>query len=65
VLIEGVGNLTVRMAKCCSPESPDHIIGYTTRLGITIHRQDCSFMQRVPQDKRERLLQAVWVSKKT
>ncbi len=64
VLIEGVGNLSVRMAKCCSPESPDHIVGYTTRLGITIHRRDCSFMQRIPQDKRERLLEAVWVAKK-
>jgi len=64
VLIEGVGGLTVRMAKCCKPESPDRIVGYTTRLGITIHREDCSFMQRVPQDKRDRLLEAAWAAKK-
>jgi GTP pyrophosphokinase len=62
VLIEGVGNLTVRMAKCCNPEAPDHIIGYTTRLGITIHRKDCSFMQRVPEDKQNRLLEAAWTA---
>ena len=65
VLIEGVGNLTVRMAKCCKPEAPDTIVGYTTRLGITIHRQDCSFMQRVPEEKRDRLLAAVWAKKKS
>jgi GTP pyrophosphokinase len=60
VLIEGVGGLTVRMAKCCKPESPDHIVGYTTRLGITLHRADCAFVQRIPQDKRDRLLDAKW-----
>jgi len=64
VLIEGVGGLTVRMAKCCKPESPDRIVAYTTRLGITVHRVDCSFMQRVPQDKRDRLLEAAWAVKK-
>ncbi|MBI5892004.1 MAG: bifunctional (p)ppGpp synthetase/guanosine-3',5'-bis(diphosphate) 3'-pyrophosphohydrolase [Nitrosomonadales bacterium] len=64
VLIEGVGNLTVRMAKCCNPEPPDRIVGYTTRLGITLHREDCSFMQRVPQDRRDRLLEATWAAKK-
>jgi GTP pyrophosphokinase len=52
------------MAKCCKPESPDRIVAYTTRLGITVHRVDCSFMQRVPQDKRDRLLEAAWAVKK-
>ncbi|GAB4125994.1 MAG: bifunctional (p)ppGpp synthetase/guanosine-3',5'-bis(diphosphate) 3'-pyrophosphohydrolase [Sideroxydans sp.] len=60
VLIEGVGGLAVRMAKCCKPEPPDHIVGYTTRLGITLHRADCSFVRRIPQDKRGRLLNARW-----
>ncbi|MEW5904603.1 MAG: bifunctional (p)ppGpp synthetase/guanosine-3',5'-bis(diphosphate) 3'-pyrophosphohydrolase [Pseudomonadota bacterium] len=60
VLIEGVGGLTVRMAKCCKPEAPDHIVGYTTRLGITLHRADCAFVQRIPQEKRDRLLDAKW-----
>ncbi len=61
VLVEGVTGLTVRMAKCCNPEPPDRIVGYTTRLGITIHREDCGSMQRVPQDRRDRLLDATWV----
>ncbi|OGS99264.1 MAG: GTP pyrophosphokinase [Gallionellales bacterium RIFCSPLOWO2_02_FULL_59_110] len=61
VLIEGVDNLMIKMAKCCKPEKPHAIIGYVTReRGITIHRQDCAFMQRVPQDKRDRVLNAVW-----
>ncbi|MBI5006440.1 MAG: bifunctional (p)ppGpp synthetase/guanosine-3',5'-bis(diphosphate) 3'-pyrophosphohydrolase [Nitrosomonadales bacterium] len=64
VLIEGVGGLTVRMAKCCKPEPPDRIVGYTTRLGITLHRVDCSCVQRMPQDRRDRLLEAAWAVKK-
>ena len=61
VLIEGVDNLMIKLAKCCKPEKPDAILGYVTRdRGITIHRQDCAFMQRVPEGKRERMLDAVW-----
>ena len=61
VLIEGVDNLMIRLAKCCRPEKPDAIIGYVTRdRGITIHRRNCAFMQRTPEDKRDRILNAVW-----
>lgn len=65
VLIEGVDNLMIRMAKCCKPEAPHAIVGYVTRdRGITIHMKECSFMLRVPVDKQDRLLDAVWVGKK-
>ena len=61
VLIEGVDNLMFKLAKCCKPEKPDAILGYVTRdRGITIHRQDCAFMQRVPEDKQDRMLNTVW-----
>ena len=61
VMIEGVGNLMIKLAKCCKPDKPDAILGYVTRdRGITIHRQDCACMQRVPEDKRERVLNAAW-----
>jgi GTP pyrophosphokinase len=64
VLIEGVDNLMIRMAKCCKPEAPHAIVGYVTRdRGITVHTKDCSFMQRVPENKRDRLLAAVWTKK--
>jgi GTP pyrophosphokinase len=63
VLIEGVGNLMIRTARCCHPAKPDAIIGYVTRdRGITIHRRDCPFMQRVPEEREDRLLEARWAS---
>ncbi len=64
VLIEGVGNLLSRTAKCCNPTPSDDIIGYVTRdRGITIHRRDCPFMQRVPEEREDRLLEARWAAK--
>jgi GTP pyrophosphokinase len=64
VLIEGVDNLMIRTAKCCKPEAPEAIVGYVTRdRGITIHSRQCAFMQRVPEDKRDRMLDAEWAVK--
>ncbi|MFH2133611.1 MAG: bifunctional (p)ppGpp synthetase/guanosine-3',5'-bis(diphosphate) 3'-pyrophosphohydrolase [Pseudomonadota bacterium] len=63
VLIEGESSLTYKLALCCHPEYPAHIVGYVTRdRGITIHRHDCPFMQRVPEEREDRLLDAKWTS---
>lgn len=61
VLVAGVGNLMIRMAKCCVPSPPEPIVGYVTRdRGITIHRSDCPFMRRVSDDRLDRVLEAQW-----
>jgi GTP pyrophosphokinase len=59
--VGGVNNLMTRMAKCCNPVPPDSIVGYVTRdRGITIHRVDCPFMLRLPENRHERMLKAQW-----
>lgn len=64
ILVEGVGNLLTKMAKCCKPAPPDAIVGYVTRdRGVTIHRKDCAAMLRMPEDRRERVLSAQWGGK--
>ena len=61
ILVEGVGNLLTNIAKCCKPAPPDAIVGYVTRdRGVTIHRQDCSAMLRLPENRRDRILSAQW-----
>jgi len=61
ILVEGVGNLLTKMAKCCQPTPPDSIVGYVTRdRGVTIHRQDCVGMLRLPEGRRGRILSAEW-----
>lgn len=61
ILIEGVGNLMTKIAKCCLPVPPDPIVGYITRdRGITIHRQNCPAMLRLDESRHERVLEATW-----
>jgi len=61
ILIEGVGNLLTKMAKCCQPAPPDAIVGYVTREhGVTIHRRDCAAMLGLPEARRDRMLSAQW-----
>lgn len=61
VLVQGVGNLLTKNAQCCHPEPPDEIVGYVTRdRGITLHRKDCRAIQRIPENRRDRMLDAQW-----
>jgi GTP pyrophosphokinase len=61
VVVEGVGNLQTSTAKCCKPMPPDAIVGYLTRdHGVTIHRGACSFIARLPEERRNRMLSAEW-----
>ncbi|HUW76581.1 MAG TPA: bifunctional (p)ppGpp synthetase/guanosine-3',5'-bis(diphosphate) 3'-pyrophosphohydrolase, partial [Gallionella sp.] len=59
ITVGGVNNLMTRIAKCCNPAPGDAIVGYVTRdRGITIHREDCPFMLRLTESRRERMLTA-------
>jgi GTP pyrophosphokinase len=61
VVLEGIGNLQTNTAKCCKPLPPDAIVGYLTRdHGVTIHRGNCTFIARLPNERRNRLLGAQW-----
>ncbi len=43
VLVDGMDDLMVRMARCCNPIPGDPIVGYITRgRGITVHTQSCT-----------------------
>src|ERR1700722_1663858 len=53
IRVDGVGDVMLRLAKCCRPVPGDPIVGYISLgRGITIHRQDCpnaKLLQRNPE----------------
>jgi GTP pyrophosphokinase len=59
--IQGVGNLLTQSAACCNPLPGDEIIGYITQgRGISIHKQECGNILRLPEDKQARLIHIQW-----
>ena len=66
VMVDGLDNLMIRMANCCSPVPGDEIIGYITKgRGITVHRKDCDNIKALPPEERDRLIEVVWDPDKT
>ncbi|MGN0702321.1 MAG: RelA/SpoT family protein [Lentihominibacter sp.] len=61
VVVEGVDNLMIRLAKCCTPVPGDEITGYITKgRGITVHRKDCDNIKTLPQEERNRCIDVSW-----
>ncbi len=43
VVVKGVDDLWVKLARCCTPVPGDPIIGFVTRgSGVSVHRDDCT-----------------------
>ena len=62
ITVKGIDDVAVHFSKCCSPVPGDEIIGFITRgRGISIHRTDCVNIVNLPEDERERLIEAEWV----
>lgn len=61
VLLDGIQDLLYSLAGCCKPVPYDPIIGFITRgRGVSVHRQDCSFITKLPDRETERLISADW-----
>jgi GTP pyrophosphokinase len=61
VMIRGVGNLLTQIARCCKPMPGDSIVGFITRgKGVTIHRNDCTNIVNLKDERRTRLVEVDW-----
>ena len=61
VIVEGLDNLMIRIAHCCSPVPGDEIIGYITKgRGITVHRCDCDNLKSLSDEEKDRFIPVKW-----
>ncbi|MHA7144329.1 RelA/SpoT family protein [Arthrobacter sp. TmT3-37] len=60
VTVRGVGDVWVKLARCCTPVPPDPIIGFVTRgSGVSVHRSDCRNVQEL-RDQPDRIVPVDW-----
>ncbi|MBQ1895015.1 MAG: bifunctional (p)ppGpp synthetase/guanosine-3',5'-bis(diphosphate) 3'-pyrophosphohydrolase [Clostridiales bacterium] len=70
VMVAGLDNISIHLAKCCHPAPGDPIIGYVTQNGgVGIHRDTCNNIQNIRKyaersakdhERFERLVEAHW-----
>ncbi|MFJ6482719.1 MULTISPECIES: RelA/SpoT family protein [unclassified Streptomyces] len=60
VVVKGVEDVWVKLARCCTPVPGDPIIGFVTRgSGVSVHRADCVNVDSLSQQP-ERMLEVEW-----
>ena len=60
VVVEGLDDMLVRMARCCSPVPGDDIIGFVTvGRGVSVHRSDCGNIGSL-EAHPERMIEVSW-----
>lgn len=60
VVVKGVTDVWVKLAKCCTPVPGDDIVGFITRgAGVSVHRTDCGNVEGL-RAQPERLVDVEW-----
>ena len=61
VAVDGIDNLMTSFAGCCRPLPGDAIAGYVTGgRGVSVHRRDCSKLQRLAAENPARIIDLRW-----
>ena len=61
VYVEGLDDVMVHLARCCTPVPGDQIIGFVTQgRGVSVHRTDCSNAAALSARSKERLIEVEW-----
>ncbi len=60
VVVRGVEDIWVKLARCCTPVPGDDIIGFITRgAGVSVHRADCANVEGL-RAQPERIVDVAW-----
>jgi GTP diphosphokinase / guanosine-3',5'-bis(diphosphate) 3'-diphosphatase len=59
--VEGLDDVLVRVAVCCTPVPGDAILGFVTRgRGVSVHRIDCSNATALAAEQATRMIDVDW-----
>ena len=59
--VEGLDDVMVRLANCCTPVPGDAIIGFVTRgRGVSVHRSDCANAVSLMAEQATRMIEVEW-----
>jgi len=65
IVVKGIDNVLVRIARCCNPVPQDEIIGFITRgRGVSIHHRDCLNLKNLSAAYSDRLIEVGWDTKR-
>jgi GTP pyrophosphokinase len=60
VVVKGVSDVWVKLAKCCTPVPGDEIVGFVTRgAGVSVHRVDCVNINHLNRQP-DRMVEVEW-----
>ena len=60
VVVKGVDDVWVKLARCCTPVPGDPVIGFVTRgNGVSVHRTDCVNVDSLTKEP-ERIIDVEW-----
>ena len=63
VTVENVGEVLVKLARCCTPVPGDDITGFVTKgSGVSVHRSDCVNVTDLKEHQGDRIVSVVWNS---
>ncbi len=62
IKVEGVDDVLVKLARCCTPVPGDEILGFITKgSGISVHRIDCVNASDLVTHQKERIVGVSWL----
>ena len=63
IKVEGVDDVLVKLARCCTPVPVDEIMGFITKgSGISVHRVDCRNASDLVAHQSERVVGVSWLA---
>jgi len=61
--VAGIGDVYVKLARCCTPVPGDAIMGFITKgNGVSVHRGDCVNAADLVNHQNERVVQVKWLA---